>query len=177
VTTPAPAVIEARLYDAGGKDRTVDVLRDPPRRVRDDQLLWIDVVGRDLVALRAIAAAFDLRPSTVDSLAEPGVRPMLRRHDRYLHVALRSAETGEGEGEGDAMVVIGVDLVAAPNVVLTVRDGPVGAFERFRAEIADATQVGRLNTATFTAALVDSILAGYLGLVEAFERRVDRLDE
>jgi Mg2+ and Co2+ transporter CorA len=37
------------------------------------------------------------------------------------------------------------------------------------------TQVGRLDTATMTSALVDAILNGYLELVEDLERRIDEL--
>jgi Mg2+ and Co2+ transporter CorA len=173
VTAPPGTSIEARLYDARGEDREVDVLRDPPRRVRDDQLLWIDVIGRDPAPLRSIAAVAGIDPRTVELLADARNRPLLRRHDTYLHVGLGSAEPGPDE----KIVVVGLDLVAAPNLVVTVRDGPVGAFERFRDEIDGLTQVGRLDTATFTAALVDSILAGYLELVEDLERRVDELDD
>lgn len=165
--------IEARLYDARGQDRHVDVLRDPPRRVRNDQLLWVDVVGRDPDALRSIATVAGLSPSTIELLADSRNRPLLRRHDAYLHVGLGSAELGPR----DEITVTGLDLVAAPNIVLTVRDGPVRAFERFRDEIDGVTQVGRLDTATFTAALVDAMLAGYLEVVEDLERRVDELDE
>lgn len=168
----APAGVCARLYDARGEDREIDVMRDPPRRIRDDQLLWIDVTGRDPDTLRAIAAVAGLAPSTEALLAEERDQSLLRRHDGYLHVGFRSVESGT---DGD-VVIVGLDLVTAPNMVITVRDGPVDAFERFRAEIGDATRIGELDAATFTTALVDAILAGYLGHVEDLERRIDVLD-
>lgn len=176
MTDPGQApgdIVHALLYDARGEDREVDLLQDPPRRVRNDQLLWVDVAQRDADSLRAVGAACGLADSTVELLSEPRVRSLLRRHDRYLHVGLRSAQPGEG----GALDIVGLDLITAPNVVITVRDGPVEAFDRFRAEIEAATRVGDLDAATFTAALVDAILAGYLRLVEDLERRVDVLDE
>ncbi len=168
----AAGSVEARLYDARGEDRPLDPA-DLPRRLRDHQLLWVDVAGRDPATLRAIAGPLGLAPSTVEALAQAGDRPQVRRHDDYLHAGFRSAEAGRD----GALRIVSLDLVAAPNVVLTVRDGPVAAFDRFRDEIDGMTQVGRLDTATFTSALVDAILNGYLALVENLERRIDDLDD
>jgi Mg2+ and Co2+ transporter CorA len=169
----AETSVRAHLYDAPGEDRAIDILRDPPRRLRDHQLLWIDVAGRDRQALEAVAGVAGLSPSTVEALADPHDRPLLLRHDTYLHVALSSV-AADGDG---TVKVTGLDLVAAPNIVITVRGGPVEAFERFRTEMAGVTQLGRLDTATVTASLVDAILASYLELVEDLERRVDALDD
>lgn len=168
----APGV-HAFLYDAGGEDRPIDILQDPPRRIRNDQLLWVDVVGRDRTILERVVAASDLLPVTADLSAGADSRPLVRRYDTYLHVVLASAEPSAG----DAIRVVRVDLIAAPNLVITVRDGDVGAFQGFREEIEGATRIGRLDTASFTAALVDAVLGGYLLLVEDLERRVDVLDE
>jgi len=168
--TPA---IEARLYDARGGDRPIDIVRKARVRLRNDQLLWIDVDGRDGPALEAAGRAVGLDPGTVAELAEPGAALALRRHDEYVHLGLRSAQPGEK----GAIDIVALDLVVARNAVITVRDGPVAAFERFRDEIGGATKVGRLDATTFTAALIDSILGGYMALVEDLETRVDRLDE
>lgn len=178
MSAPGPAaapgtVVQAHLYDAPGEDRSVDILRDPPRRLRDHQLLWIDVEGRDRQVLQAVAGVAGLDASTVEALADPRDRPLLLRHDDYLHVALSSVAAADD----GSVVVTGLDLVAAPNIVITVRGGPVEAFERFRTEMAGVTQLGRLDTATVTAALVDAVLASYLDLVEDLERSVDALDD
>lgn len=165
--------VEARLYDARGADRPIDLLRDPPGRLRDHQLLWVDVEGRDPATLRAIAEPLGLASSTVEALERARDRPLVRRHDDYIHAGFRSAEAA---ADG-SLEIVPLDLVAAPNIVLTVRDGPVAAFDRFRVEIDGMTQVGRLDTATFTSALVDAILNGYLALVEDLERQIDELDD
>ncbi|MEW6223636.1 MAG: CorA family divalent cation transporter [Chloroflexota bacterium] len=174
MTRPPPGTsVEARLYDLRGSDRSIDLLAEPPKRIRDDQLLWVDVAGRDADTLRAIVDALGLRAATAELLATPRRRALLRRHDAYVHLGLRSAQPADDGG----LEVVGLDLVVAPNVVMTVRDGSVEAFDRFREEIDDLTQVGALDAATFTAAIVDAILAGYLLQVEDLERRIDTLDE
>lgn len=169
----ATGSVEARLYDARGADRPIDLFRDPPGRLRNHQLLWVDVSSRDPATLRAIAEPLGLAAPTVRALGAAADRPLVRRHDAYIHAGFRSAEAAPG----GSLEIVTVDLVAAPNIVLTVRDGPVAAFDRFRDEIDGMTQVGRLDTATFTSALVDAILNGYLALVEDLERRIDELDD
>ena len=165
--------IRARLYDAGGEDRPVDIVRDPPRRLAKDQLLWIDVDGRATPDLEAVKRAVGLDPATITFLAAPGATPTMRRHDDYVQLGLRSAQPGKA----GAIEIVAVDLILARNAVVTVRDGPVAAFDRFREEIRGATTVGRLDATAFMAALVDSILEGYMALVEDLEKRIDRLDE
>lgn len=163
--------LQARLYDAKDDDRVIDVLRDPPRRLRADQLLWVDVTGRDPAQMGRLAEIFGLHPTTTASLLEPVAGRFPVRHATYLHVALRSPEEQDGQ-----LRLMPVDLVAAPNLVITVTDGPVSAFQRFRDEIEHTTQVGRLDTAMFTTLLVEAILDSYLLLVEELERRIDHLD-
>jgi Mg2+ and Co2+ transporter CorA len=70
-----------------------------------------------------------------------------------------------------------IDIIAARNRVLTVHRGDVAAFDRFVAGIHGSTQLGRLDAASFVSALVDSVLAGFLEVVEDVEQRVDALDE
>jgi Mg2+ and Co2+ transporter CorA len=164
--------MEAWLYDARGEDRVIDSLADLPSRVRDHQLLWIDIATRSPETLRAVGERLGLAAPTVQALERAFEGPRLRRHDDYIHAGFRSVEAGPD----GSIETVALDLVAAPNAVLTVRDGPVEAFERFRTEIEGMTQVGRLDTATFTSALVDAILAGYLDLVENLEQRIDELD-
>ncbi len=165
--------VRARLYDSRGKDRPVDITGEPPRRLRNDQLLWIDVAGRDRAALEGAARMVGLSPRTVEDLAQPGAPANVRRHDDYVHLGLQAAQPHQPEG----IETVALDLIIAHNVVMTVRDGRVAAFDRFREEIDEATQVGRLDAVAFTTALVDSILEGFMALVEDLERRVDRLDQ
>ena len=170
---PPGSSIDARLYDSRGTDRTIDLLADTPRKIRDDQLLWVDVTGRDPDTIRAVVEACGLRAATAELLTTPRKRSLLRRHDAYVHLGLRSVQAADDGG----VDVVGMDLVVAPNMVVTVHDDHVEAVERFRDEIDDLTQVGALDAATFTAAIVDAILAGYLVQVEELERQIDILDD
>jgi magnesium transporter len=70
-----------------------------------------------------------------------------------------------------------IDLVAGRNWVVTIHDGPVNALDRFDHLTSGNTHLGRLDAAGFLAGIVDEVIAGYLGLAEAIERDIDRLDE
>jgi hypothetical protein len=50
-------VIHARLYDADGRDREIDVEPGIADRVKDRQLLWIDVEGREPADLGVLTSA------------------------------------------------------------------------------------------------------------------------
>ena len=70
-----------------------------------------------------------------------------------------------------------IDLLAAPNVVLTVHEGDVEALERFQRGIDGETRLGDLTAGDLVSALVDEVLVGYYLLVESIEREIDELDQ
>ena len=58
-----PMTLRARLYDARGDDRDVDLTRDEVRRVDDERLLWIDLDERADTDLQTLAEALELQPA------------------------------------------------------------------------------------------------------------------
>ncbi len=167
--TPA---IEARLYDARGGDRPIDIVRKARVRLRNDQLLWIDVDGRDGPALEAAGRAVGLDPGTVAELAETGAALALRRHDEYVHLGLRSAQPGEK----GAIDIVALDLVVARNAVITVATvrGGLRAVSRRDRWRDQGRPPGRHHVHGRPHRLDPG---GYMALVEDLETRVDRLDE
>lgn len=70
-----------------------------------------------------------------------------------------------------------VDLVAGANLLVTLHDGPVEALDRFRDELGDEQQFGRLPAASFLGILVDTVMSSWFARIEEVEREIDRLDE
>jgi len=54
--------IRARLYDARGDDRDVDIGEIEPGKIDDKSLLWIDVDGHEAAEIDAVARAVALEP-------------------------------------------------------------------------------------------------------------------
>lgn len=163
--------IRAVLYDAGGKDRTVDLAHDTVR-IANNQLLWIDLDTRDPNELRAAAAAVGLEPEALDRLSHEDHRARILRLPDRVVLTLGAVEPDDEEARRRE-----IDIVIGVNHVITAHDGPLGAVDQFREEIAPEENVGKLDSASFIAGLIDSIFTAFFRQVETIERAIDDLDE
>jgi Mg2+ and Co2+ transporter CorA len=178
-------VIHARLYDADGRDREIDVEPGIADRVKDRQLLWIDVEGRDPADLETLTSAVGIGNHLAGRLARERGRADLTQYENHIHLVLETMEAAGSEGdrvaasdEDDAEPVRReLDLVAGHNWVVTVHDGARPVLDRIADLTRGDTHFGALDAAGFLAAIVDEVLAGYLELAEGIEREIDRLDE
>jgi magnesium transporter len=69
-----------------------------------------------------------------------------------------------------------IELIAAPNVVVTIHDGESAALDRYRSGLGE-TRLGLLTAGDLLSSLVDAVLDGYFLLAEQIEREIDRLDQ
>jgi Mg2+ and Co2+ transporter CorA len=173
--------LRATLYDANGRDRQVELSPGTMQGLGEDQLLWVDVDGRDAHAIERLRIAFDLPSETTTVLASDQATAQLLRYRERVHlrlVAVEPAKSPDGsEGaEADASPR-SIDIVVAQNVVITSHQGTTSAFDQFLGQMRGDSELGALNAADFLTILVDSVLAGYLELVEAIVRRIDALDQ
>jgi magnesium transporter len=172
--------LHATLFDAQGRDREVEVRPGIEDDLGEHHLLWIDVHGRGEDDVEALRAAVALPEDSLALLADQhGSAKMLRYADR-VHLRLMAVEAGDQSGErrsAGAANPTPIDILVARNTVVTVHDGSVAAFDDFLGHIRGETRIGALDAADLLIALVDSVLASYLALVEAIARRIDALDE
>ena len=173
---PATEGPRARLYDADGRDREIDLDDGRPDRLRDRQLLWVDLDRRRRTDLDRVAAVVGLEPDLVARLGNAPSRADLTAYPDHLHLTLVSMEPASDDEAGPP-VRRPIDIVAGRNWVVTVHEGPVRAFARFDATTEGETALGALDAAGFFAAIADEVLADYLELVESMEREIDALDE
>jgi magnesium transporter len=156
--------------------------------LKTDQLLWIDVVGRDPDDLQGIGDAVGLERSTLARLHEPGDRADLTQSPRHIHLVLQAIEVNgtddatklaRSAGDPDAASLRrhSVDIVAGRDWVVTVHEGELPAFRRLDAATEGDTRLGKLDAASFVAAITDEILDDYLELVESIEAEIDTLDQ
>jgi magnesium transporter len=105
-------------------------------------------------------------------LAKPGDRPKIVVTADFVRIRV----FGMSPGKGDPKPVV-LDLVAAPNIVVTVHDTPIEALG-LPVDVHEAeTTFGALDAPAFTATLLDGMLSGYFHVIETVERRIDALDE
>lgn len=91
-----------------------------------------------------------------------------------FHLTLEAMESTDDDPP--RLVRREIDVIAAPNLVLTVHEGPVAALQRFRDGLEGDTRLGSVTAADLMSALVDEVLVGYYLVAELVERQIDDLD-
>jgi magnesium transporter len=164
--------ISARLYDARGEDRDIDLTRDSIGKVDDRRLLWVDLDRRDDADLARLKEVLDLQDRIIDGLRTDGRRSrILRFPDRIVITlgALEKTDSGVGRAE--------LDVIVGRNLVVTVHDGPLTAIHDFNEQLGHEESLGELDAGAFMTALVDSVLSGYFREIDDIERSIEALDQ
>ena len=164
--------VRAVLYDAKGDDRDVDLTSEAEPKLDNARLFWIDVDDRNEADLRLAAGALGLDSDAVARLQREDGRPQLVRFPDRVVIRLGAVEPEDEEARRHELVI-----VVGKNHVMTVHDTPLAAIDEFRQDLEVEPELGRLDAATFTVAVVDSVLTIYFRQVEAIERDIDALDE
>ncbi len=89
---PAAGGPRARLYDADGPDREIDLDEASPDRIGDRQLVWIDLDGRERADLDRLATIVGLEPRLVARLADPPERADFTAWPDHIHLILVALE-------------------------------------------------------------------------------------
>jgi Mg2+ and Co2+ transporter CorA len=164
--------IRAVLFQARGDDRTIDLREAGPVRVKNDQLLWIDVDGRDPVELSLAGEAVGLENRGLIRLSRTDRRARILRLPDRVVLTLGAVDPDDLEARRREL-----DIVVGTNHVITVHDGPLAAIDAFADEISEERELGRLDAASFTAGVVDAVIAAFFRQIETIERDIDALDE
>jgi magnesium transporter len=166
----------ARLFDADGHDRRVELSEDIVRSLGSKRLLWVDIDSRDeQAAIEEVVETLGVSDIDVDRLRADGGRARLTRTADRLHITLEAMEIDDSATP--RLVRREIDLVAAPNLILTVHQGPVAALERFDDGLDGETRLGKLTAGDLMSSLIDEVLVGYFLLAESVEREIDELDQ
>jgi magnesium transporter len=163
--------VRAVLYDAGGKDRSVE-LDGEAIRISNQQLLWVDVDSRDPDELARAAFAVGLERQGLGRLSKEDRRARILRLPDRVVLTLGAVQPDDEEAARHE-----IDIVVGVNHVITVHEGALTSVDNFREEIDPEEKVGKLDAASFTAGLIDSIFAAFFRQVESIERAIDGLDE
>jgi Mg2+ and Co2+ transporter CorA len=162
------------LYDAKGEDRPVELDEKAVSSLHDDALLWTDFDELDEEALRRAAEVLELPAEAIEGVMRRGGRAELQRFPDVIRLRVVAVQE---DGDRGALKTAPIDIVAGRNRVLTLHEGEMRDFDEFDRGTHGDTRLGRLDAAGFVSALVDTMLTGYLRVVEDVERRVDALDE
>jgi len=164
--------VRATLYQSHGGDRTIELGDDFPRKIKDDQLLWIDLDSREPAELEEAATAVGLDDRALMRLTRTGTRARLLRLPDRVILTVGAVDPEDPEARRHEL-----DIVVGANHVITVHDEPLEAITGYADAIADEQELGRLDAASFTAGVIDAVIAAFFRQIESIEREIDRLDE
>lgn len=164
--------IDARLYDARGDDRTIELTREAVRAVDDRRLLWVDLADRENDTLSELAQALELDERILRQLRTDSRRAKLLRFPEHIVVTLGALEKDNG-----ALARRELDVVVGRNLIVTVHDGPLAAIDEFADELKEESGLGELEAGAFMTGLVDAVLASYFREIDDIERGIDALDQ
>jgi magnesium transporter len=169
--SPEPG-IRTRLFEADRADGLLGTEDVFAMRPTDRQLLWIDATGEvDAETTRRLAEQFGLRPRTARDLQRTEQEPGVALHRDYLHVRVAAEPSHDDPADTGWL-----DLIAAPNVILSQHDRPIGFLDDIDHRIKGDAASGTLSSVAFLTVLVDGAITSYHRAVDAIEEDVDRLD-
>jgi magnesium transporter len=174
------ASLRATLYDDTGRDKQVDLEPSLIKGLGTRQLLWVDVDSRDPSVIDELKQLLELPAETAQLLLSDDTSPHLLRYPERVHlrlVAMQPSDTDGASEKASNVASASIDIIVAPNLVVTVHHGSIHAFDAFQDNVRGDSSLGALDAADFLTILVDSILAVYRELVEVIERKIDALDE
>lgn len=164
--------LRARLYDARGEDRDVELTSEVVKGIDDHHLLWVDVDERSDKDLGVLAEALQLESRLAQQLGSVGQRARLLRFPDRILITL-----GALEGEGDKIGRRELDVLVGRNLVATVHDGRLTAIDEFAEQLEDESGLGELGAGAFMTGLVDAVLATYFQEIDRIEHDIEALDQ
>jgi magnesium transporter len=166
--------ITARLYDARGDDRDIDIADLNADKVDDSKLVWIDVDERSSEALDEVAKALDLETPILRQLQPDRRHPRIVRQPDRIAVTLVAVQRADRDSAVERKEL---DLVVGRNLVVTVHDGSLAAIAEFEEQLRDERDLGQLDAGAFMTALIDAVIGGYRTELDAIEHEIDTLDQ
>ena len=140
--------IRALLSAADGSDREVDLRHEPVDRIRDDELLWVDVSGEDADDLGILRDALGLDETVAEALATELRGPDASVLDGAHQLTLLWLDD-EGIDEP-----VAIQVVAGDGWVITRHGEPLDRLDRQREKITDQREIGSLRPVEFVVAIL-----------------------
>jgi magnesium transporter len=163
--------IETLLSSSDGSDRAVDLRHQVVDRIRDEELLWVDITGDDEGEVRTVGDALGLKDDAVEALSrelEPPADAAVL--DGAVELTVFWLDDADQEPAP-------LQVIAGPGWVITRHPRPLERLDQQRAKISDQREIGMLRPVEFVVAVLSWHLDGFVLAATALEREVDELDE
>lgn len=165
--------VNAYLFDARGNDKKIELEDVDLDGIKENQLLWINVLPRDEKAVEKAVTLLDLKNVPVHSILNNSERPkaeIFEEFYRFFIISVKTTKDGKIEK-------VPIDFLVGKNYVITIHDEKVDYFKNYTELEKGETHIGELDAESFVAALLDLHIVSYFCVLEEIEERVDNLNE
>ena len=164
-------MLRATLF-ADDRAEEIEDWRAALERLSDKQLLWLDLRDLEDGEVEEVAEALVLDEISAESLRSASGEVRLRESSDRAHVSTLACQPG---GDDPARLVE-IECVIGNNWALTAYAGEVDAIEEFRERVSGRTALGRLDSPSFLATLLEWVVAGYLRAFGDIETELEEFD-
>lgn len=165
--------IKTYFYDSKGHNKEIEFGEEICRNLNNNQLLWVDVLEREKETLEYVTSVLKFKNISTRDLANEFERPTLDKFEHYYRFFINSIHL-DTNGK---ISRVPIDFLVAENIIITIRTVEVAYFSEFRDLDKDETHIGKLDTESFVATLLDLHIVSYFRAIESIEHRVDKFDD
>ena len=163
--------IRALLSRADGSDAEIDLGDVTSRRVKQDELLWVDALDPTEDEAAVVRMALKLTDESTEAFTSVPSGPTARVLEDGVEVVVLALGDDVGTAPLPLQILIG------DGWVLTHHDEEIRYLEDHRESVQDQREVGRLTPVEFLASLLDWHVDSFFDAAEGLEREVDELDD
>jgi magnesium transporter len=163
--------IRALLSRADGSDAEIDLGDVTSRRVKQDELLWVDVLDPTDDEAGVVRKALKLTEESAKAFKSVPSEPTARVLEDGVEVVVLALGDDVGTAPLPLQILIG------DGWVLTHHDEEIRYLDDHRESVQDQREVGRLTPVEFLASLLDWHVDAFFDAAEGLEREVDELDD
>jgi magnesium transporter len=172
--TPLPQGPVCRIYSGGGGySELSDLSRISEILVEPDSFVWLDAVDPDAGDLDLIKEEFGLHPLAIEDAVKAHQRPKIEAYDSYWFVVVHPVTKSAG-GE---LTIHELAIFAGAKFIITVRESPPFPLEEIERRWHGPHDGLPSDSGALLYTILDTVVDGYLPVAEAFEERVDELEE
>jgi magnesium transporter len=141
---------------------------------RDNQFVWLELVGPDASELSELHRRFDLPELAIEDAAHAHQRPKFDEYPHCLFVVLRTARYHEGPHEcelGEIHIFLGTDYI-----VVVRHGGDPADLDEIRARAERHSDLMRLGPTSVLYAVVDEVVDDYEPVLEGISNDVETVE-
>lgn len=168
---------EMRLvqYDAGQlTESALSDLAQCDRARTQPGVTWLHISGVQQVEMLRDLSRFGLHPLVLEDIVNTAQRTKYEDYGEYVYIVLKMlSAAADGTVEAEQ-----VSIVLGRNFVISVEEGPSGAFDSVRDMLRqDRGQARRMGADYLTYLLLDKVVDNYFAILEMLGERIESLQD